>query len=67
MLFRIRKQVFSLHDINTIHSNIIANKNDSNFTCNELMTPLAMLDNLPATFVTPSRTPSLMSYKLGAA
>lgn len=36
------------------------------FTCNELMTPLAMLDNLPATFVTPSRTPSLMSYKLGA-
>lgn len=30
------------------------------------MTPLAMLDNLPATFVTPSLTPSLISYKLGA-
>lgn len=30
------------------------------------MTPFAMLDNLPATLVTPSLTPSLISYKLGA-
>lgn len=35
-------------------------------TCNELMTPLARLESLPATFVTPWRTPSFISCRSGA-